>query len=236
MRLAAVGAHAYFESLAPVAHLAYLGVGTGISAGVVLSGQLYRGAHGMAGEIGHTIAEPGGAMCNCGQRGCLETIVSGPAIVRQVEALLPRAADRPSWTPGEVFQAARDGQPHARAVVDRVVTHLGQAIQWLVMTYDVEKIVLGGGVMGSSALFWDLLLAELDRMRAQSALATAMLDPDRIVLLPGAYNAGLWGAVHQARRFLDRRPAGSSPMPLQSSAGSAGPRDRESGGDTRTDQ
>ena len=71
------------ESSAAIDDLAYLAVGTGISAGVVLDGRLHRGARGLAGEIGHVIVDPTAPICACGQRGCLETFASGPAIARR---------------------------------------------------------------------------------------------------------------------------------------------------------
>ena len=68
--------------------LAYVAVGTGIGAGLVLDGRLYRGERGVAGEIGHVIVDPAGPACRCGQNGCLEAIASGPAIARQAEDAL----------------------------------------------------------------------------------------------------------------------------------------------------
>ena len=80
VRAAAVGAYRLVRVREEVRHLAYLSVGTGIAAGVMLDGRLYRGANGMAGEIGHTIFEPGGYRCGCGMPGCLEAVAAGPAV------------------------------------------------------------------------------------------------------------------------------------------------------------
>ena len=63
--------------------VAFLAIGTGISAGVVLDGEMLRGANGFAGEVGHVVADPDGSVCACGLRGCLETVAAGPAIGRQ---------------------------------------------------------------------------------------------------------------------------------------------------------
>ena len=65
------------------ADLAYLSIGTGVAAGLIFDGRLRRGAHGVAGEIGHLPVDPGGPACECGQRGCLETVASGAAIARR---------------------------------------------------------------------------------------------------------------------------------------------------------
>src|SRR4051812_11173883 len=67
------------------ANVAFLAIGTGISAGVVLDGAVLRGENGLAGEVGHVVADPLGAICACGLRGCLETIAAGPAIARQAD-------------------------------------------------------------------------------------------------------------------------------------------------------
>ena len=78
------------------ASVAFLAIGTGISAGVVLDGELLRGDNGFAGEVGHVVADPDGVVCACGLRGCLETIAAGPAIARQAdEAIGCRSHDRP---------------------------------------------------------------------------------------------------------------------------------------------
>src|SRR5205823_13868902 len=71
---------------------AYISVGTGIAAGLILRGQLYRGPNGMAGEIGHTVVLPGGPRCACGLSGCLEAIAAGPAILREARLRLETTA------------------------------------------------------------------------------------------------------------------------------------------------
>ena len=66
-----------------VAHVLYIGVGTGIGGGLILGDSLYRGAHGFAAEVGHIVVEPNGPVCGCGNRGCWETVASGSAITRE---------------------------------------------------------------------------------------------------------------------------------------------------------
>ena len=83
VRAAALGAYLYFHDREPIESMAYLGIGTGISAGVVLQGKLHRGSNGMAGEIGHAVVGPNGPRCNCGAYGCLEAVAAGPAIALQ---------------------------------------------------------------------------------------------------------------------------------------------------------
>lgn len=196
-RIATLGVHRWLNEQQPVRHVAYVSIGTGIAAGVVLDGRLYRGAHGMAGEIGHVIVDPTGSVCSCGARGCLETIVAGPAIARQYAEA---AGLRAPMTAETVFQAYQAGDAVAQQVMGRVSQALSRALQWLIMTYDVEKVVLGGGVTAAGAAFLDPVLAELAQMRAQSALAQEMLAAHKFVVLPSDFNAGTWGAVALAQQ------------------------------------
>jgi predicted NBD/HSP70 family sugar kinase len=125
--------------------MAYLNLGTGLAAGLVLDGRLWRGAGGVAGEIGHIPVEPDGAPCRCGQRGCLETIASGAGIAERwpTEARHPVAA---------LFEAADAGSAEAMEVRRRFVGGVAGAVRVLVLTTGVDVVVMGGGIssMGES--------------------------------------------------------------------------------------
>jgi glucokinase len=202
VRAAALGLHRR-RVVGDIDDLAYLAVGTGVSAGVVLHGRLHRGARGLAGEIGHVIVEPGGARCACGQRGCLETLVSGSAIARlareAIEAGRPSAiaSGSPSAAPSaiDVYLAAATGDPLAIEITDSVGARLAWAVHLLVMAYDVERVVLGGGVSHAGETFVRPIQWELDRMRETSALAREQLSSEIVELLPPGADAGAWGAV-----------------------------------------
>ncbi len=200
VRMAALGAYRFLQKKEQIEHMAYVSIGTGIAAGLILNGSLYRGANGMAGEIGHALIEPEGELCNCGQRGCLETIVSGPAIARQADKLMKRGDGRGPLTAKDVYAAAQSGDPEASKIVQRVSIFLGRAIQWLIMSYDVDKVVFGGGVASAGAAFLDPILDALSQLQAQSNLAKAMLGAEKLMLLPPDYNAGAWGAVYLAQK------------------------------------
>ncbi|HYH94090.1 MAG TPA: ROK family protein, partial [Candidatus Saccharimonadales bacterium] len=200
-RAAAIGLHA--RGLAGASDdLAYLAVGTGIAAGVILDGRLHRGARGLAGEIGHAIADSDGPICGCGQQGCLEAFASGPSIAR-------RAAERGSeaTTAVQVYQAAAAGDPVAGELIDDVGRRIAWAVHLLVMTYDVERVVVGGGVSHAGAQFEAPLRRELARLRAASPLAAELLPADIVDVLPPEAEAGAWGAVAVAR-MADRASAG----------------------------
>jgi glucokinase len=198
-RLAAVGVQRYMGSAAPQ-DMAYVSVGTGIAAGLILNGRNYRGSHGLAGEIGHMIIEPDGPRCRCGARGCLEALAAGPAIAAMGEEAAeanPRSLlgkERPVRAE-TVYQAARKGDKTARAITRRVGGYLALALQQLIVAYDVEAIVLGGGVSRNGDTFLQPILAELALLRRDSALTGEMIQPDMIRLLPPDYEAGAWGAV-----------------------------------------
>ncbi|MBE2224343.1 MAG: ROK family protein [Anaerolineae bacterium] len=199
LNIAALGVYRWLNEQGPVDNIAYLSLGTGVAAGVVLNGRLYRGSNGMAGEIGHITVEPEGALCNCGARGCLETIISGTAIVKQALATVQLDMPAKQVHAGHVFAAAANGNAAAQTLVARIADYTSRAIQYLIMTYDVDKVVLGGGVSGAGDAFLTPVLQALATLRAQSDLFNTMLPASKITLLPKGYNAGVWGAVYLAR-------------------------------------
>ncbi|MBN2549472.1 MAG: ROK family protein [Anaerolineales bacterium] len=206
VRAAALGLQRH-PLYAQVQNLAYISIGTGISAGLILNGRLYRGAHGMAGEIGHMMMLRDGPRCQCGSRGCLEALASGPAIARRGEAILQTGVKTilSEWKPvttRSVFQAAEAGDAIAQAILQEVGRYLGQALQQMVMAYDVEHIVLGGGVASAGASLLDYVLTDIKHQREASSLAKEMLQPEMFHMQPQNYEAGLWGAVVLAENGL----------------------------------
>jgi glucokinase len=188
--------------------LAYVAVGTGIGAGLVLDGELRRGDRGMAGEIGHVIVDPDGAPCRCGQRGCLETIASGPHIARRAAEALAAAGDRRGssalggtdpLTSKTVYLAAAAGDPIALAVADETGRVLARALAGLILTCDLDLVLLGGGVTGAGAAFLDPILAEVRRLRAASPLVAALIPEGAVRALPPEFDPVAWGGVALAR-------------------------------------
>ncbi|HET9851960.1 MAG TPA: ROK family protein [Candidatus Limnocylindrales bacterium] len=211
VRAAALGLHRR-RLFGPVESLALLAIGTGISAGVVLDGELHRGALGLAGEIGHAIIERGGPRCACGNQGCFEAVAAGPAIAARTRAGWNARRDGRPSDPREqetagaeaVFAAAAQGDEVAAEVIEST----GEAVAWgihlLALAYDVERIVLGGGVSHAGEPLIAPIRRELDRYRAASPLAAEILRPDLVELLPPGADAGAWGAVIVARDALAR--------------------------------
>jgi glucokinase len=196
VRVAAIGAYHFVREHEDISSMAYLGVGTGINAGLILDGKVYRGANGMAGEIGHMVVDENGVLCNCGQRGCLETVAGGPGITRQ--AINAGITDSRTTT-HELIEMAQSGDERARLVMKRVMQHLARAVQVLILSYDVEKVMLGGGVTNAGDSFRDLLLAELGEMKQHSDLVRLMIPDHKIEVLPPGFNAGAHGAIRMAQ-------------------------------------
>lgn len=191
VRAAALGAFYWARERANIGSLAYLSIGTGIAAGLVLDGRLYRGAQGMAGEIGHVPIDPTGPRCICGQYGCLEVFAAGPAIAAYAAEVMPDR--RPSTA--DVYTWAAAGHPDACHVVERAAGYLSRAVYLLLMTYDVEQVVLGGGVSRAGAAFEQPLRRAMADLRANSPLTAAMMTDEKVAIIPPDYNAGVRGAV-----------------------------------------
>jgi len=168
--------------------VAYLNLGTGLAAGIVLDGELRRGAHGAAGEIGHLALEPAGPRCACGQRGCLETIASGAALA----AAWPTQSAPPARA---LFDAADAGDGEAIRIRARFADAVATAVRVLCLAADVATVVLGGGV---AQLGERLRVAVAGALAAQAASSPflASLDlPARVRVAPADHPVAAVGAA-----------------------------------------
>ncbi len=184
------------------ASVAFLAIGTGISAGIALDGSLLRGDNGFAGEVGHVVADPEGAVCACGLRGCLETVAAGPAIGRQAdEAILAGRSTvlSPRSSAADVFRAAAAGDEVAVEIIDRVADHLARAIRSLALTLGIKRFVIGGGVAAAGPALLEPLRSRIARERATSPLIEAALGDATIELLSPTEAPGARGAAAIAR-------------------------------------
>lgn len=137
-------------------NMLYLTISTGIGGGIMIDGRLYEGTDGAAGEVGHMIVQPGGPLCNCGKRGCLEALASGTAIARMARervkaknaGILLRMAggDKAGITAELAAKADRQGDKLSREVIDEAAHWLGIGLANLVNIFNPQMIVLGGGV------------------------------------------------------------------------------------------
>ena len=134
--------------------LIYVTVGTGIGAGIVLDGHLYRGVDGAHPEIGHHVIDASGPLCMCGFHGCWESLAAGPAMVSWVESRMPKDyPHRDKLTAKRLCELARAGDEMALQAVDREARYLGLGLANLVTLFTPDAIVLGGSVMKSAVLF-----------------------------------------------------------------------------------
>ena len=133
-------------------HLAYITLGTGLGCGLILSGELFRGTSGYAGELGHTVIEPGGRRCDCGATGCIETRISGPGVIQTAREM---QVDGDLSSAESIYKAALLGQRDAQAVFEDTGRYLGMLCSNLINLLNLQAIVIAGGVMAAG----DLLLA-----------------------------------------------------------------------------
>ena len=157
----------------------------GIGAGIVVAGQLFRGAHGHAGELGHTTLEPEGAACTCGGRGCLELFAGQEAILRRagLDPAVPASTGRADGPVGVLVERLAAGDPGARAACEVAGRSLGLATASLVKLVDPDTVVLGGiyAVLAPwlRASFQGALLDAIPMTRAAPPrVAISALGPD----------------------------------------------------------
>jgi fructokinase len=133
-------------------------MGTGVGGGVVINGQVLHGRHGIAGEWGHSFLDDSGGPCYCGRSGCVETVLSGPALERYYASLSGESRRLPD------IAARAGGDPAARQTLDRLVHFFGKALGPVVNLIDPDAIVIGGGVGNLDLLYTEGPLAVRDNI------------------------------------------------------------------------
>lgn len=184
-----------------VDNLVYIKVGTGIGAGLLIDGQIYRGTTGCAGEIGHVTIEENGPLCTCGNRGCLEALAGGRAIAQKaIFAIKAGARTTLSELPSveaisamDVIAAARKGDHLSQKLVQEAGYYLGTALANLINLFNPTKIVIGGGV----AQVGDLLLDPVRKVAKQRSLKVASQAVTITSAVLGKRSSAM-GAVAQA--------------------------------------
>ena len=180
--------------------LLYITVSTGVGGGWILNGQPWRGAGGMAGEIGHTVVDPNGPVCLCGKRGCVERLASGPYIAQQVREWLQAQPNEgqvlrslvndnlEAITAQLVSQAASQGDNLAGKALEQAAWALGVGIGNTANLVNPQRFVLGGGVTKAGEDFWNVVLT----VARETALPEVEFE-----VVPAALgdDAPLWGAV-----------------------------------------
>ncbi len=178
-------------------------LGTGVGGGLIINRQLWTGADGAAGELGHITVEPRGRLCGCGAYGCLEQYASGPAIVRTCLELSNHYSGQGSHpsikpcTAEEVAVAAVSGHPAALGACESAGRYLGQVLAGIANFLNLEGAVIGGGVSANLDLIMPSLREEIEN-RAFAIVAR------RMKVVPAALGdkAGILGAAHAIREMF----------------------------------
>jgi len=164
--------------------MAYLSIGTGLAAGIVLDGELRRGPHNAAGEIGHVPVDLSGPVCGCGQRGCLEAVASGSAIAARWPSVEYADGSQAQGPATALFAAAAAGDPKAVTIRDEVAGYLAAAIRMLALTIDVDLVVLGGGVAEVGEPLRHAVASALDQQAEGSAFLRGLDLAARLSVVP----------------------------------------------------
>ena len=182
--------------------------GTGVGGGLVVNGQVFRGANGTAGEVGHIIVQQGGALCGCGQRGCLEAYASRSAIARDLvmlaaigQAPTVRAAAGTrlkAVKSGVIARAVAAKEPAVRAVVERSARFLGIGVANCVNLFSPDLVVLGGGLVEKLG---GRYVAQVERAMHEHALQASAAGV-RVVAAELGDAAAIHGAAGGLREML----------------------------------
>ena len=201
----------------PYQQMLFLTVGTGVGACVVLDGEIYRGPTGMGAELGHMIVDPLGPRCGCGLHGCLEVVASGTALTRMgreaatidPDGLIARLGRTDGVVSGRtVTAAAQQGDPAAEQLFVRLGRWLGIGIASLATIFELEAVVIGGGVIRTG----DLLLSPTRAAVREYAYAPQVRGVPPVLPATFGSDAGVIGAALLALEHADRKPpVGGSP-------------------------
>lgn len=174
-------------------------LGTGVGGGIIANGSILSGSNGTAGEIGHITVDPNGYMCNCGRKGCLETITSATGIVRQAKDLIeanPESElaafyqENNDITSKDIFERASKGDDLCQTIVENTADVLGLTIANIATIVNPSKILIGGGVSKAG----DQLISLIDKYYKQYALDRLSQDCEIKVAELGN-DAGIIGAA-----------------------------------------
>jgi len=153
----------------------YITLSTGIGGGIFIDNKLYKGSHGMAGELGHMVILPNGPICGCGRRGCLEAIASGKGMARRVIENISEVKNSTIFSdmnPADIdakkiFAARRAGDMFAQLIVEETIYYLAVGIVNIINILDPQAIIIGGGLsLEGEDLFHPLRLAVREEMKS----------------------------------------------------------------------
>ncbi len=146
----------------------YIGIGDAIGGAILLDGKLWTGTSGCAGEIGHITINTEGAECVCGNTGCLETVASGPNIVRRAKerlnrdstSSLSRLGIQEDFTAEDMAREAKNGDDFAAMMLERTGRSIGIAVASMINLLSIERVIIGGAIMEAGEFLLDPIIEE----------------------------------------------------------------------------
>jgi len=176
-------------------NLFYITIGDGIGGAIIFDGKLWTGASGFAGEVGHITIDTDGSECECGNTGCLETVASAPNIVRRANERLNRdstsslskLAMNKDFTASDMAHEAKEGDDFSLMMIERTGKYIGTGVASVINLLNIERIVLGGGVMQAGDLILNPIIQEAKRrafqpcFEATQILAAALGDDAAVI-------------------------------------------------------
>lgn len=180
--------------------LFFVAIGTGIAGGLATAGMVEDGANGLSGEVGHLVVRPGGALCGCGNHGCLETVASASRIADRYAA----ATGRSGGSAADIAALVDAGDPAAQAIWTEAVNALADALAAVTVLLDPGRFVVGGGLSLAGRTLTDPLTAALARR-------LSFHRPPPITVSKLGDRAGVLGAALRAWDLLDERAATAAP-------------------------
>lgn len=190
--LAAVGEQ-FFGAAKGFNEVLYVSLGRGLGGGIVLNGQIYNGASGIAGEFGHMISNPDGLLCNCGNYGCWETEVNQAALIRHLKKIKGTkisSKDDSNFSIGSIVKAAEQGDSQTIEALNRIGRQLGTGLASLLNAFNPQLIVFGGELSAAAEFILPSARAEMERRSLKWALKASEMTVARF-----GSNAAIMGGV-----------------------------------------
>jgi glucokinase len=208
---AALGEY-HFGAAKGVDNFIYITLSTGIGGGIIIGGKIYTGAIGIAGEVGHMTIDDNGPLCNCGNRGCWETLASGTALTREAKKRIEKGArtyvleyaggDMEEVTPEAIHNAAQRGDGLAKELIARTGYYVGVGLANLINIFNPELIVIGGGLSNIG----DMLLKPAFKVAGERAFKEAF-QAVRFASAGLGGNSGVLGAAAFALQKVKELPS-----------------------------
>lgn len=181
-------------------------LGTGVGSGIITNGKVLHGSRGLAGEIGHFVVNPNGYLCNCGRRGCLDTIASATGVVREAMQIVHEVPasnlakfylEHGKLTAKDVFDLAKIGDEHCQKIIEQLNEYLGFALANLATIINPGKILIGGGLSKAGHTF----LQQIEAAFYQHAHPWVS-DKTELGLAQLGNDAGIIGAAYLIKKTL----------------------------------